>query len=208
MCRNSPTSVIIAQLLPDFTSCYLCASTTSVTPPAHRHQASDPPFSLALPWLSSKEDLSLPIWIHNQVDKLNRRSINVSFCMGCTVIVLMWQHRVAIGLLFFFLSDVSLPEVSHSFPHSMFAHMIRFKVFVCVRAVHQCHWETAVLSFSATKCFPRKLSCETFSSRLTSIADCVFSLTINHSASGNAQIWEESSGAGPYNNSVTLQPGS
>lgn len=46
--------------------------------------------------------------------------------MECFVIAFMWQHWVAIVFL-------SRPEVSHSFPRSMFAHMIRLDVRVCVR---------------------------------------------------------------------------
>lgn len=183
MWRNSPTSVIVTCLLPDFTTRYLSVRPTSVTSLAHKLQGSNQPLSLALPWLASTEGLSLPIWIQTDADKLHSRPINVSLCMEWFV-----RNRVNVtttlghhSFVFFFfsrslLSDVCIslrcPTTSPSmFAHMRFAHM---KLWKCKHhpTVCHCYWESGLLSFSTTKVFSKKALMWNIVNRFLTVTHC------------------------------------
>lgn len=126
--------------------------------------------------------------------------------MECFVIVLPLGDNIGLSLFFvlFFggvvLSDVSQPEVSHSFPHSMFAHVMRLKVpskLSIIVTERQQFWVLVPLSVfqesSHVNLFPAD------SQYCWLYVFCKLE-QINHRASGNSQIGEEPSGARRYYN--------
>lgn len=163
MCRNLPTPVIIAAVLPDFTTCYLSTN----RPQSHCW----PTNCLRLcAWPASTDDLSVSIWMPSDADKIYSRSINGSFCIKWFTIVLFARASAHQSFVLVVLSFVWC-ATAWGFP-------VVFSFGLCMKTRFRSTsmWKTPPSKTFITvterqlsdllKGFPRKLSCVMVSNRL------------------------------------------